>query len=62
MVRTENFDRVQLESAAELRTWLLDHHGLVDSVWLVTNLKAPAGSPNEAKYVTFAVFFVVGCC
>ncbi len=52
MVRTENFDRVQVESAAELRRWLLDHHGQDDSVWLVTNLKAPAGSSNEAKYVT----------
>ncbi len=52
MVRTENFDQVHVQSTAELRTWLLDHHGQHDSVWLVTFLKAPAGSPNEAKYVS----------
>ncbi len=52
MVRTENFDRVQVESAAELRRWLLDHHEQHDSVWLLTYLRAPAGSSNEAKYVT----------
>ncbi len=52
MVRTENFDRVQVESSADLRRWLLDHHGRDDSVWLVTFLKAPAGSPHEAKYVS----------
>lgn len=52
MVRTANFDRVQVESSADLRTWLLDHHDQDDSVWLVTFLKAPIGSPNEAKYVS----------
>ncbi|MFW2333391.1 hypothetical protein [Ilumatobacter sp.] len=48
MVRTENFDRDQVESPAERRAWLLDHHGQDDSVWLVTYLKAPAGSPGTA--------------
>jgi uncharacterized protein YdeI (YjbR/CyaY-like superfamily) len=52
MVRTENFDQVQVESSADLRRWLLEHHGREDSVWLVTFLKAPAGSPHEAKYVS----------
>jgi uncharacterized protein YdeI (YjbR/CyaY-like superfamily) len=52
MVRTENFEQVQVESASELRHWLLDHHDQHDSVWLVTYLKAPAGSPNEGRYVS----------
>lgn len=52
MVRTENFDRVQVESSADLRAWLLEHHERDDSVWLVTFLKAPAGSANESKYVS----------
>lgn len=51
MLRTENFDRVQVESAAELRGRLVDHHGQDNSVWLVTYLRAPAGSPNEVKFV-----------
>jgi uncharacterized protein YdeI (YjbR/CyaY-like superfamily) len=52
MVRTENFDQVHVQSAADLRDWLLDHHGQDHSVWLVTYTKAPPGSPNEARYVS----------
>jgi len=43
---------VQVESATELRQWLLDHHAQHESVWLVTFLKAKAGSPNDGKYVS----------
>jgi uncharacterized protein YdeI (YjbR/CyaY-like superfamily) len=52
MVRTEDFDQVQVQSAAELRSWLLDHHEQHNSVWLVTSMRAPAGSLNSAKYVS----------
>ena len=52
MVRTEAFARVQVESSAELRSWLLQHHDHEESVWLVTFLKAPPGSANETKYVS----------
>lgn len=36
MVKTENFIQVQVESAAELRTWLEAHHAQEAAVWLVT--------------------------
>jgi len=52
MVRTDAFARVQVESSAELRSWLLQHHDHEESVWLVTFLKAPPGSANETKYVS----------
>jgi uncharacterized protein YdeI (YjbR/CyaY-like superfamily) len=52
MIRTESFDQVHVRSSAELRTWLFEHHGRHDSVWLVTYLKAPAGSPHASAYVS----------
>ncbi len=36
MTRTENFSRVEVASAAELRAWLEVHHAQDESVWLVT--------------------------
>lgn len=40
MVRTENFSKVPVSSAAELREWLSIHHTQEESVWLVTYKKA----------------------
>ena len=39
MVRTENFDKVEIKSAGELRYWLLENHRQPESVWLVTYKK-----------------------
>ena len=36
MVRTENFERVQVRSSSELRDWLEANHAQSESVWLVT--------------------------
>ena len=38
-IKTEDFDKVTVSSAAELRKWLLKNHGQAASVWLVTFLK-----------------------
>ena len=35
MIKTENFEKVEISSAAELRTWLMEHHNQTASVWLV---------------------------
>ncbi len=40
MIKTEDFDKVQVNSAAELRSWLLKHHQQAQSVWLVTYKKS----------------------
>ena len=47
MIKTENFDQVEIASAEELRSWLLDHHQQSESVWLVTYKKSIPG-----KYVS----------
>ena len=47
MTRTENFARVEVASARELRTWLEQNHQQSESVWLVT-WKKRAG----ARYVS----------
>lgn len=47
MVKTENFQRVEVKSSQELRFWLEKHHSQTDSVWLVTFKKS---SPD--KYVS----------
>ncbi|MCC4212303.1 YdeI/OmpD-associated family protein [Leeuwenhoekiella parthenopeia] len=47
MIKTENFDKVEITSQEELRSWLMKNHAQPDSVWLITYKK------NEpAKYVT----------
>ncbi|MEL6864236.1 MAG: YdeI/OmpD-associated family protein [Bacteroidota bacterium] len=57
MTKTENFDQVQIESPAELRTWLEKNHEQEESVWLITFKKAV---PN--KYVsTFQVLDELLC-
>lgn len=47
VVRSENFEQVQVESAEELRRWLVEHHGQDAGVWVVT-FKKNAG----ARYVS----------
>lgn len=41
MVKTENFEQVEVKSQEELRTWLTAHHAQEDSVWLITYKKSP---------------------
>ncbi|MBC6367315.1 YdeI family protein [Algoriphagus sp. AK58] len=40
MIQTDNFQKVEVTSATELRSWLELHHQQEESVWLVTYLKA----------------------
>lgn len=40
MIKTENFEQVQISSREDLRAWLLDHHTQTESVWLVTFKKS----------------------
>lgn len=46
-VKTENFAKVPVNSATELREWLAEHHAQAESVWLVTYKKS---TPD--KYVS----------
>ena len=39
MLQTDNFLKVEVSSSAELRSWLEQHYGQEESVWLVTFLK-----------------------
>ena len=39
MVKTENFEKVEVDSAETLRNWLLENHSQPESVWLVTYKK-----------------------
>ena len=47
MLKTENFEKVEVKSPQELRDWLEAHHGQSDSIWLVTYKKH-----TGAKYVS----------
>lgn len=47
MIKTENFDQVEVSSSEELRHWLLKNHRQKDSVWLVTFKKE-----EKEKYVS----------
>lgn len=40
MVKTENFEKVEVASAQDLRTWLMENHRQENSVWLVTHKKS----------------------
>jgi uncharacterized protein YdeI (YjbR/CyaY-like superfamily) len=44
MIRTEDFERVEVDNAAALWAWLGAHHDQTDGVWLVTPKKRP-GQP-----------------
>lgn len=52
MAKTENFKKVEISSATELRHWLLDHHTQDESVWLVTFKKEPASKKHLGKFVS----------
>ena len=39
MIKTENFQKVEVTSGRELRSWLEDNHTQTESVWLVTYKK-----------------------
>jgi uncharacterized protein YdeI (YjbR/CyaY-like superfamily) len=47
MIKTENFEKVEIVSTEELRSWLLDNHQQTESVWLVTYKKV-----EPTKYVS----------
>ena len=47
MVQTDSFNKVEITSSQELRSWLADYHRQTESVWLVTYKKSV---PN--KYVS----------
>ena len=47
MVKTENFEKVEVTSKEELRDWLEQHHNQEKSIWLVTYKKH-----IEDKYVS----------
>lgn len=47
MIKTENFEKVEITSAAELRSWLAEHHTQPASVWLIIYKKHMI-----AKYVS----------
>ena len=47
MIKTENFEQVEISSSDELRSWLMAHHAQEEGVWLVTFKKSERG-----KYVS----------
>jgi uncharacterized protein YdeI (YjbR/CyaY-like superfamily) len=47
MIKTENFDQVEITSQNELRSWLMKNHAQSESVWLVTYKKS-----EPDKYVS----------
>lgn len=47
MVKTENFEQVEIESATQLRDWLQENYAQTESIWLVTYKKEVI-----SKYVT----------
>ena len=47
MVKTESFEKVEIQSTTDLNEWLLKHHEQEASVWLVTFKKSETG-----KYVS----------
>jgi uncharacterized protein YdeI (YjbR/CyaY-like superfamily) len=36
MIQTDNFEKVEIKSAEELRTWLEKNHNIAETFWLVT--------------------------
>ena len=39
MVKTEKFEKVEVRSSGELRSWLVTNHSQAESVWLITYKK-----------------------
>ena len=40
MIKAENFNKIEITSQEELRTWLMKNHMQTESVWLVTYKKS----------------------
>ncbi len=49
MAKTENFEKIEVQSTKELRNWLLKNYSQKESVWLVTFKKSVA-----ARYIATA--------
>ncbi len=47
MIKTENFQKVEISSQEDLRSWLIHNHAQQESVWLVTYKKG-----QQDKYVS----------
>jgi len=47
MIKTENFEKVEIKSSDELRNWLHKNHSQNDGIWLVTYKKS-----EKEKYVS----------
>lgn len=39
MVKTENFEKIEVQSAVQLRAWMINNHTQKESIWLVTYKK-----------------------
>ena len=39
MIKTENFQKLEIDSIAKLRNWLIKNHGQTESIWLVSYKK-----------------------
>lgn len=40
MIQTDHFEKVDITSTDDLRSWLLENHAQTESVWLVTYMKS----------------------
>ena len=47
MVKTENFDKLEVTNSDELRNWFIENHSQNEGVWLVTFKKS-----EEGRYVS----------
>lgn len=47
MIKTENFDKLEIRSASELREWLVNNHTQTEGIWLITYKKS-----EKEKYVS----------
>jgi len=47
MIKTENFEKVEIKAAHQLRSWLIKNHVQKEAVWLVTFKKT-----SKTKYVS----------
>lgn len=47
MIKTENFEKVEVKSSNELRNWLNKNHSQNDGIWLITYKKS-----KKEKYVS----------
>lgn len=47
MIKTENFQKVEIKSSSQLRDWLLENHTQKEGIWLVTFKKS-----EKEKYVS----------